>query len=45
MNVFQVKICGITNVADAQLVAASGADAIGLNFYRSSKRFVTVDDA
>jgi phosphoribosylanthranilate isomerase len=44
-NVFQVKICGVTNVPDARLVAASGADAIGLNFYSNSQRYLTVDRA
>ena len=34
------KICGITNLTDAETVAASAADAIGLNFYAPSKRYV-----
>jgi phosphoribosylanthranilate isomerase len=38
---FQVKICGITNVPDAQYVVQAGADAVGLNFYPASPRFVT----
>jgi phosphoribosylanthranilate isomerase len=38
---FRVKICGITSVVDAEAVAAGGGDAIGLNFYRQSPRFVT----
>jgi phosphoribosylanthranilate isomerase len=38
----RVKICGVTNVADAQTCATAGADAIGLNFWRRSKRFVEV---
>ena len=42
---FQVKICGITNVADALAVAAAGADAVGLNFYRGSPRFVEPEQA
>ena len=37
-----IKICGITNTEDAEMVAQSGADAIGLNFYAPSKRFVAV---
>jgi phosphoribosylanthranilate isomerase len=40
---FQVKICGITNVLDARAVAAAGADAVGLNFYGKSPRAVDPD--
>jgi phosphoribosylanthranilate isomerase len=43
--VFQIKICGITSVADALAVAQAGADAIGLNFYRRSQRYITVEMA
>jgi phosphoribosylanthranilate isomerase len=35
-----VKICGITRPEDAELACREGADAIGLNFWRGSKRFV-----
>ena len=35
-----VKICGITRPEDAQQAVAAGADLIGLNFWRGSKRFV-----
>ena len=37
---FLVKICGITRPEDAELACRSGAGAIGLNFWRGSKRFV-----
>lgn len=37
---FLVKICGITRPEDAELAAREGAGAIGLNFWRGSKRFV-----
>jgi phosphoribosylanthranilate isomerase len=37
---FKTKICGVTNVADARLVRDIGADAIGLNFYPQSPRYV-----
>ena len=43
--IFEIKICGITNVDDALAAVDAGADAIGLNFYRGSKRCVDVDEA
>ncbi|MGE3804949.1 MAG: phosphoribosylanthranilate isomerase [Gemmataceae bacterium] len=36
----RIKICGITNEADARTAAALGANAIGLNFYPGTKRHV-----
>jgi phosphoribosylanthranilate isomerase len=42
---FKIKICGITNVEDARVAIDAGADAIGLNFYENSPRFVTPSDA
>lgn len=37
---FRIKICGITAVIDALAAAGAGADAVGLNFFPGSKRFV-----
>lgn len=36
-----VKICGIRDVETAIQIAKAGADAVGLNFYTKSVRFVT----
>ena len=41
----RVKICGITNCADAQLACDYGADAIGLVFYPPSPRYVSLEQA
>jgi phosphoribosylanthranilate isomerase len=37
---FLVKICGVTRPEDADLACREGAGAIGINFWRGSKRFV-----
>jgi phosphoribosylanthranilate isomerase len=42
---FQIKICGITSVKDAVAAVRAGADAIGLNFYPHSPRFISLDGA
>ncbi|MFT5302005.1 MAG: phosphoribosylanthranilate isomerase [Mariniblastus sp.] len=42
---FQIKICGITRPNDALNACESGADAIGLNFYAPSPRFVDTAQA
>jgi phosphoribosylanthranilate isomerase len=42
---FRIKICGITNVADAHAAVQAGADAIGLNFYAGSPRFLEPNGA
>ena len=36
----RIKICGITELEDARDAALLGADAIGLNFYPSSPRYI-----
>ena len=41
----QVKICGITGVADGLAAAEAGADMIRLMFYEDSPRHVTVAQA
>ncbi len=40
-----IKICGITRVEDGRTVLDAQASAMGLNFYRGSKRFVSVEQA
>ena len=41
----RVKICGVTTPEDARFAADCGADAVGLNFYPKSPRFLTAPRA
>ncbi len=41
----KVKICGITNPADASTAVEAGADALGFMFYRPSPRWVACERA
>ncbi|MBN2476577.1 MAG: phosphoribosylanthranilate isomerase [Pirellulales bacterium] len=42
---FQIKICGVTSAEDARMVARAGADAVGLNFFPASPRYVAPERA
>jgi phosphoribosylanthranilate isomerase len=40
---FRIKICGVTRPEDAAHAVACGAEAIGINFFPGSPRFVSAD--
>ena len=41
----RIKICGVTQLDDAKLIADQGADSIGLVFHPKSPRFIGLDAA
>lgn len=41
----RIKICGVTSAADARQAALLGADAVGLNFYPGSHRYLKPADS
>ena len=44
-GMFRIKICGVTRPEDAAHAVACGAEAIGINFFPGSPRFVTEEAA
>lgn len=41
----RTKICGVTNLADAEVAIAAGTSAIGFNFFRDSKRHIAAKES
>ncbi len=39
----RIKICGITNLQDAQAAVDSGVDILGFNFYKASPRYISTE--
>jgi len=45
MTTVKIKICGITNLQDAQAAIEMGADILGFNFYPPSPRYIEPNEA
>jgi phosphoribosylanthranilate isomerase len=45
MDLFRIKICGLTRAEDGLAAANAGADAVGLNFFPRSPRYVDLGAA
>ncbi len=41
----KIKVCGITNLEDAEAAIDMGAWALGFNFFSSSQRFISIKQA
>jgi len=41
----KIKVCGVTRADDLRTLAELGVDAVGLNFYPNSPRYLTPDSA
>lgn len=42
---FRIKVCGVTSPEDAERAAEAGAEAVGINFFRGSIRYVSPPSA
>ncbi len=42
VDAIQIKVCGLTSVADAEFADASGVDYLGFNLYPKSPRYVSL---
>jgi len=40
---FRIKICGVTSSGEAEAAVQAGADAVGLNFFSGSRRYLKED--
>ena len=40
-----IKVCGITNLTDLNLIMSLPVDGVGFNLYEKSKRFIDLNDA